>query len=70
MKIKCLKHIMYITVTVWNRHKDTPKPETIQKPADFLLEEEATPGPSTECRETTREKNRGGNVIDGSIRFL
>ena len=32
--------------TMWTRHKDTPKPETIQKPADFLPEEESTPGPS------------------------
>ena len=32
--------------TMWNRHKDTPKPETIQKPADFLPEEESKPGPS------------------------
>ena len=46
MKIKCLKHNVYITGTMWNRHKDTPKPETIQKPADFLPEEESTPGPS------------------------
>ena len=46
MKIKCLKHIVYITGTMWNRDKDTPKPETIQKPADFLPEEESTAGPS------------------------
>ena len=46
MKTKCLKYIVYITGTVWNRHKDTPKLETIQKPADFLPEEETTPGPS------------------------
>ena len=45
---------------MWNRHKDTPKPETIQKPADFPPEEDTTPAPQTECRETTREKNRGG----------
>ena len=47
MKIKCLKHIVYITGPMWNRHKETPKPETIQKPADFLPEEESTPGPLT-----------------------
>ena len=45
MKIKCLKINMYITGTVGIRHKDTPKPETIQKPADFLPEEDATPSP-------------------------
>ena len=48
---------MYITGTVWNRHKYMPMPGTIQKPVDFLPEEDATPGP--ECRGTTREKNRG-----------
>ena len=35
-----------ITGTVWNRHKGTPKPETVQKPADFLPEEVTPPGPS------------------------
>ena len=45
-KIKGLKHNVYITGTMWNQHKDTPKPETIQKPADFLPEEESKPGPS------------------------
>ena len=46
MKTKCLNYTMYITGTAWNRHKDTPKPEMIQKPADFLPEEETSPGPS------------------------
>ena len=31
---------------VWTRHKGIPKPETVQKPADFLPEESTTPGPS------------------------
>ena len=38
---------MYFTGTVWNRYKETPKPETIQKPADFLPEDATTPGPSS-----------------------
>ena len=36
-----------ITGTVWNRHKGTPQPETIQKPAHFLPEEITPPGPSS-----------------------
>ena len=33
--------------TVWNRHKGTPKPEVIQKPANFLQEDNTTPGLSS-----------------------
>ena len=27
---------MFVTGTSWNRHKGTPKPDIIQKPADFI----------------------------------
>ena len=36
----------------------------------LLPEEESTKGPSNRMKKTTREKNRGGNAIYGSIRFL
>ena len=43
------EHYLYYryTGTMWNRHKGTPKPEVIQKPADFLPEDTTAPGPSS-----------------------
>ena len=68
VKLKCSMNTIYITCTVWNRHKGTPKPEVIQKLADFVprkfLHHQA---PQADSREATREKNRGGNVIFGSL---
>ena len=39
---------MYITGNAWNRRKGTPLPEKIQKPADFIPEEDTPPGSSNQ----------------------
>ena len=39
---------VFVTGNLWTRTKGTPQPEKIQKPADFLPEEETPPGPSNQ----------------------
>ena len=48
------KCFIYITGTVWTRLKGIPKPETAQKPADFLPEESTTQAPQTEIEEDVK----------------
>ena len=62
MKYKCLTYTIYNIGTVWNRHKGTPKPETVQKPADFLPEESTPQAPLAEIKEEY-EKRIGGEMF-------
>ena len=46
---------MFVAGTAWSRHKGTPQPEIIQKPADFIPSDvERTPQktPSTSASKT------------------
>ena len=49
---------MFVTGTMWNKHKGTPQSEIIQKPADFIPSDpETTPQkiPSTSASKTLFE---------------
>ena len=62
MKNKCLTYTIYITGTVWIRHKGTPKLETVQKPADFLRKNLHPQAPLAETKKEY-EKRIGGEML-------